>query len=65
MTSALSALSDRGRLVRGVVRRGEELVAARLLLLAGHVDLDELDRWVRIGWEHRRGVTVPYAEPAS
>jgi hypothetical protein len=30
-------------------RRGEELIAAGLLMLAGHVDLDELDRWMRIG----------------
>jgi hypothetical protein len=44
----------------GAVRRGEDLVAARLLMLAGHVDLDELDRWVRIGWERRRGSTMPY-----
>jgi hypothetical protein len=27
------------------IRRGEELVAAGLLMLAGYVDLDELDRW--------------------
>jgi hypothetical protein len=45
----------------GVARRGEELVAAGLLMLAGPVDLDELDRWVRIGWERRRGATVPYS----
>jgi hypothetical protein len=32
---------------------------------AGHVDLDELDRWVRTGWERRRGSTVPYAGPTS
>jgi hypothetical protein len=31
-----------------------------LLMLAGPVDLDELDRWVRIGWERQRGATVPY-----
>ena len=31
-------------------RQGEELIAADLLMLAGPVDLDELDRWVRIGW---------------
>lgn len=43
-------------------RRGEELIAAGLLMLAGHVDLDELDRWMRIGWERRRGATVPYPE---
>jgi hypothetical protein len=42
------------------VRRGEELIAAGLLMLAGPVDLDELDRWMRIGWERRRGATVPY-----
>jgi hypothetical protein len=41
-------------------RRGEELIAAGLLMLAGPVDLDELDKWVRIGWERRRGSTVPY-----
>jgi hypothetical protein len=43
-------------------RRGEELIAAGLLMLAGHVDLDELDRWVKIGWERRRGATVPYGQ---
>src|SRR5215204_619328 len=38
------------------IRRGEELVAAGLLILgAGYVDLDELDRWIRIGWERRSG----------
>jgi hypothetical protein len=30
-------------------RRGEDLIAAGLLMLAAHVDIDELDRWVRIG----------------
>jgi hypothetical protein len=29
--------------------RGEDLIAAGLLMLAGHTDLDELDKWVRIG----------------
>jgi hypothetical protein len=43
-------------------RRGEELIAAGLLMLAGHVDLDELDRWMRIGWERRRGADIPYAQ---
>ena len=33
--------------------RGEELIAAGLLMLAGPVDLDELDQWMRIGWERR------------
>ena len=28
-------------------RRGEDLIAAGLLMLAGQVDLDELDRWMR------------------
>jgi hypothetical protein len=40
--------------------RGEDLIAAGLLMLAGPVDLDELDRWIRVGWERRRGATVPY-----
>jgi hypothetical protein len=35
----------------GAARRGEELIAAGLLMLAGPVDLDELDRWMPIGWE--------------
>src|SRR5215217_4984200 len=33
----------------GTARRGEELIAAGLLMLAGPVDLDELDRWIRVG----------------
>jgi hypothetical protein len=45
-------------------RRGEDLIAAGLLMLAGPVDLDELDRWMRIGWERRRGADVPYG-PAN
>jgi hypothetical protein len=44
----------------GAERRGEDLIAAGLLTLAGHVDLDDLDRWVRVGWERSRGSTVPY-----
>jgi hypothetical protein len=43
-------------------RRGEELIAAGLLMLAGPVDLDELDRWMRVGWERRRGASVPYPD---
>jgi hypothetical protein len=46
----------------GAARRGEELIAAGLLMLAGHVDLEELDRWVKIGWERRLGATVPYGQ---
>ena len=45
--------------------RGEDLIAAGLLMVAGPVDLDELDRLVRAGWERRRGSTVPYAGPTS
>jgi hypothetical protein len=41
-------------------RRGEELIVAGLLMLAGRVDLDELDRWIRVGWERCRGSTIPY-----
>jgi hypothetical protein len=44
----------------GAARRGEDLIAAGLLMLAGHVDLDQLDHWVRVGWVRRRGSTVPY-----
>ena len=40
------------------VRRGEELIAVGLLMLAGHVDLDELDKWMRVGWERRRGASA-------
>jgi hypothetical protein len=54
-----------GSWLAGPGRRGEDLIAAGLLLLAGHVDLDELDRSVRAGWERRRGSTVPYAGPTS
>jgi hypothetical protein len=43
-----------------ITRRGEDLIAAGLLMLAGPVDLDELDRWMRTGWERRRGADVPY-----
>jgi hypothetical protein len=38
-------------------RRGEELIAAGLLMLAGPTDLEELDKWMRVGWERRRGST--------
>jgi hypothetical protein len=30
--------------------------------LAGRVDLDELDKWIRVGWERRRGAAVPYPD---
>jgi hypothetical protein len=45
--------------------QGHELVAVGLLMLAGPVDLDELDRW-RIGWERRRrGRQCRTAQPAN
>jgi len=44
----------------GKYRRGEELVAAGLLMLAGYVDLDDLDEWIRGGWERRRGATSEF-----
>jgi hypothetical protein len=43
-------------------KRGVELIAAGLLMLAGHVDLDQLDDWLRVGWERRRGASVPYPD---
>ena len=49
----------------GAARQGEELIAAGLLMLAGPVDLDELDRWMRIGWGRRRGPDIPYAQGFS
>jgi hypothetical protein len=49
----------------GAARRGEDLIAAGLLMVAGPVDLDELDKWVRIGWERRRGASVPYPDSSE
>jgi hypothetical protein len=46
----------------GIGKRGEDLIAAGLLMLAGPVDLDELDRWVRTGWERRRGALEPFPD---
>jgi hypothetical protein len=46
----------------GIGKRGEDLIAAGLLMLAGHTDLGELDKWVRIGWERRRGASDPYPD---
>jgi hypothetical protein len=43
-------------------RRGEELIAAGLLMLAGPVDLEKLGEWVRVGWERRRGASNPYPD---
>ncbi|HEY6688420.1 MAG TPA: hypothetical protein VI094_19675 [Propionibacteriaceae bacterium] len=43
-------------------RRGEDLIAAGLLMLAGHVDLDELDHWIQVGWEPQRRATDLYPE---
>ena len=46
-------------------RRGEKLIAAGLLMLAGHIDLDELDKWLRVGWERRRGSTSGFGFDGS
>jgi hypothetical protein len=46
----------------GIGKRGEDLVAAGLLMLAGYTDLAELDKWVRIGWERRRGASERYPD---
>ena len=46
-------------------RRGEDLIAAGLLMLTGHVDFDELDRCMRIGWGRRRGADIPYGQGFS
>jgi hypothetical protein len=44
----------------GIGKRGEDLIAAGFLMLAGYTDLAELDKWVRVGWERQQGVTVPF-----
>jgi len=37
------------------------LIAAGLLMLAGPTDnIDELDRWIRVGWERRRVATSEF-----
>ena len=54
--------NHRRLLVRRHRPTGEELIAAGLLMLAGHVDLDELGYWVRVGWERRRGASNPYPD---
>jgi hypothetical protein len=46
----------------GIGGRGHDRIAAGLLMLAGRVDQDELDRWNRVGWECRRGASVPYPD---
>jgi hypothetical protein len=48
-----------------IARRGEALIAAGLLMFAGPVDLDEVDRWMRIGWERRREADIPYGQGFS
>jgi hypothetical protein len=45
-------------------RRGEPLVAAALLMITGHVDLDELDGRVR-GWDVAAGRWCLTAQPAD
>jgi hypothetical protein len=34
-------------------------------MLAGPVDLDELDAWIRAGWERRRAGVEPYGPTTS
>jgi hypothetical protein len=51
-----------GAWLGAIGRRGEDLIAAGLLMLAGPVDQQELDEWVRVGWERRRGAAVPYPD---
>jgi hypothetical protein len=46
-------------------RRGHELIVVGLLMLAGPVDLDELDKWVRVGWERRRGSASEFGVDGS
>src|SRR4029453_5220750 len=41
-------------------RGGEEFIAAGLLILGGHVDSDELDDWIQVGWERQRGARALY-----
>jgi hypothetical protein len=48
-TGIIGAGTMAGSWFAGAARRGEDLIAAGLLMLAGPVDLDELDRWIRIG----------------
>jgi hypothetical protein len=36
------------------------LIAAGLLILGGHVDSDELDDWIQVGWERQRGARALY-----
>jgi hypothetical protein len=51
-----------GAWLGAIGRRGEDLIAAGLLMLAGHVDQQELAEWVRVGWARRRGSSVPYPD---
>jgi hypothetical protein len=46
-------------------RRGEDLIAAGLLMLAGHVDLDELDRWVPVGNDPAAQLSCKPDRPAN
>jgi len=50
---------DRPRL-RSIFAKTALLCESVGVMLAGPVDLDELDRWMRTGWERRRGADIPY-----
>jgi hypothetical protein len=41
-------------------RLGHELIATGPLMLAAATDLDELDKWLRVGWERQRGSTSEF-----
>jgi len=51
-----------GAWLGAIGRGGEDLIAAGLLMLAGPVDQQKLDEWIRVGWERRRGSSVPYPD---
>jgi hypothetical protein len=41
-------------------RRGKELIAAGLLMLAERVDHDDLAKWIRVGWSGDAGATSEF-----
>jgi hypothetical protein len=49
-----------GRYFASPIRKGHQLIAAGWLMLAGPVDLDQLDDGIRTGSERRRGGAEPY-----
>jgi hypothetical protein len=49
-TSRNTGATPRRHLCRAATHVGYELIAAGLLMLAGHTGLDELDKWLHVGW---------------